>query len=43
MQGLISGVFLVVLFAAVAAAAALLSVRMLIATRASGPRRSPDA
>lgn len=43
MQGMISGLLLVAVFAGVAVLATLLSVRMWHATRGNAPQRSPDA
>ncbi len=43
MHGIVSGILLVAAFAAVMAAAALLSVRLLRATREAGPGEKPHA
>jgi hypothetical protein len=43
MQGIVSGILLAAVFAAVVAAAALLSVRLLRATREAAPREKPHA
>jgi hypothetical protein len=43
MQGVVSGVLLVAAFAAVVVAAAVLSVRLLRATRAAAPGEKPHA
>jgi hypothetical protein len=43
MQGIVSGILLVAAFTAVAAAAAMLSVRLLRATREAAPGEKPHA
>ncbi|MGH3069147.1 MAG: hypothetical protein ACRDMI_11255 [Streptosporangiaceae bacterium] len=43
MQGIVSGILLVAAFAAVVAAAALLSVRLLRSAREAGPGEKPHA
>ena len=43
MQGIVSGILLAAAFAAVVAAAAVLSVRLLRATREAGPGEQPHA